>query len=283
MCNLKYFYMKISLLWFVCFSPQHHRDGFHGNLSDFHLLHSQRPLCQTQELLVSWRWEQLVIVTNDCNKFLLTRIGSYEVHLLNYCIEGELGLQYITKEILNSLLVWTYFLPGTLMSGLSLLFLMSVMNMFFGSLLLFKVLTHAKHLTSCASLRADFNMPFVWPIGTHVPGAAHHVRLRPVWHSAYHWESGERRQGLRLVRTCVTVHEQTPPGPLSVGSHLLINKCHANTKLPYSVPLCMFHIHIPEINTSITHVICFLKALCGLVPWLHHHLQETDGHPRHER
>ncbi|TMS16551.1 putative Bax inhibitor 1 [Larimichthys crocea] len=88
------------------------------------------------------------------------------------------------------------FLGGTLMSGLSLLFLMSIMNMFFGSVMLFKA--------------------------AHVPRAAHHVRLRPVRHSAHHRESRERRQGLRL-------------------------------------------------------------ALRRPVPGLHHHLQETDGHPRHER
>lgn len=47
-------------------------------------------------------------------------------------------------------------LSGTLMSGLSLLFLMSVMNMFFGSVMLFKVAEPrlAKRVISCVSRRA---------------------------------------------------------------------------------------------------------------------------------
>lgn len=35
--------------------------------------------------------------------------------------------------------------------------------------------------------------------GQHVRGAAHHVRLRPLWHSAHHRKSWERGQGLRVV------------------------------------------------------------------------------------
>lgn len=35
--------------------------------------------------------------------------------------------------------------------------------------------------------------------GSHVHGAGHYVWLCSVRHSAHHWESRERRQGLRLV------------------------------------------------------------------------------------
>lgn len=35
--------------------PQHHRDGFHGNLGDLHMLHAQRSVRQTQELPVPGR------------------------------------------------------------------------------------------------------------------------------------------------------------------------------------------------------------------------------------
>lgn len=35
--------------------------------------------------------------------------------------------------------------------------------------------------------------------GPHVSGAAHHVRFRPVWHSAHHRKSWERGQRLRVV------------------------------------------------------------------------------------
>lgn len=31
-----------------------------------------------------------------------------------------------------------------------------------------------------------------------------------------------------------------------------------------------------------SHGLC-VKALCGTLPGLHHHFQEADGHPRHER
>ena len=37
--------------------------------------------------------------------------------------------------------------------------------------------------------------------GPHVPGADHHVWIRPVRHSAHHWEGREWRQGLHLVST----------------------------------------------------------------------------------
>lgn len=59
--SLRVYLLKTYTL-FCLVSPQHHHDGFHGNLHDFHLLQSQRSLCQTQELPVPRRWRQLMNV-----------------------------------------------------------------------------------------------------------------------------------------------------------------------------------------------------------------------------
>lgn len=50
--------------------------------------------------------------------------------------------------------------------------------------------------------------------------------------------------------------------------------------------------HLKPVNTLVGHVsssgwfqrvVLLFQALCGPLPGLHHHLQETHGHPRHER
>lgn len=57
-------------------------------------------------------------------------------------------------------------------------------------------------MAACCLHRFRVMIFCIWFLaGTHVPRAAHHVRLRPVWHSAHHRESRERRQGLCVVRT----------------------------------------------------------------------------------
>lgn len=89
-------------------SPQHHHDGLHGNLCDLHLLLSQRSLCQTQELPVPRRYSR----------------HTEDKHILLAAVQNQ---------------AQCCFSSGTLMSGLSLLVLMSLINMFFGSVMLFKV------------------------------------------------------------------------------------------------------------------------------------------------
>lgn len=98
-----------SVWWLV--SPQHHCDSVHGNIGDLHLLHPQCPVCQTQELPVPGR----LGVNMSSTKWLFIRLQ-----------------QNNAKSLLSA---------GTLMSGLSLLFFMSLLNVFFGSVMLFKVWT----------------------------------------------------------------------------------------------------------------------------------------------
>lgn len=96
-------------------------------------------------------------------------------------------------------LVWFIFLQGTLMSGLTVLLLVSVFNMFFASEILFKVCdvtVWKRGMKLCDSLCNSL----LFVSGSCVSGSGHHVWLCAVWHAANHWEGRNGRQRLHLVR-----------------------------------------------------------------------------------